>query len=375
MPVSFLDLRRQHEEVGAGVSAAVERVLNSGTYILGREVEAFEREWARFCGVGASAGVANGTDALALALLAAGAVRPGRRDEVITTPLTAGYTALGISNAGGVPVFADVSPETFTLDPRGLERALTRRTRAIVPVHLYGQMADLEAVCEFAARRGLVVVEDAAQAHGARLGGRRAGGWGHAAAFSFYPTKNLGAYGDGGAVTSDDARLIERVKELRQGGHPSALSGRVAGRNSRLDELQAAALRVKLKRLDAWNRRRRQLAGTYRRLLSRRVEQLALPTTGAGSHVFHLYVVRHPERERLRAHLAARGVETLIHYPAPLHRQTLFRRRGQHSLPAAEQLTNEILSLPLYPQLRDEELRAVADAVLEFEARHTITPA
>src|SRR4051812_627634 len=255
MPVSFLDLRRQHEEVGDEVRAVVGRVLDGGTYILGREVEAFEREWARFCGAAAAAGVANGTDALALALLASGAVRPGRRDEVITAPLTAGYTALAVLNAGGVPVFADSDPETYTLDPRGLERALTPRTRAIVPVHLYGQMAEIEAVCEFAGRRGLVVVEGAAQAHGARVDGRRAGAWGHAAAFSFYPTKNLGAYGDGGAVTSNDANLIERVKELRQGGHPSALCGRIAGRNSRLDELQAALLRVKLKRLDAWNRR------------------------------------------------------------------------------------------------------------------------
>ena len=349
--------------------AAVERVLEGGAYILGREVEAFEREWARFCGAAAAAGVANGTDALALALVATGAVRPGRRDEVITAPLTAGYTALGILNAGAVPVFSDIDPETHTLDPRGLERALTPRTRAVVPVHLYGRMAEMEAVCDFAARRGLVVVEDAAQAHGARLGPRRAGAWGHAAAFSFYPTKNLGAYGDGGAVTSNDAGVIERVKELRQGGHPSAMGGGVAGRNSRLDELQAAALRVKLKRLDAWNRRRRQLAGMYGRLLSRGVKQLILPSTSAetNSHVFHLYVVRHPERERLRAHLAARGVETLIHYPAPLHLQTLFRRRGQQPLPAAERLTNEILSLPLYPQLRDEELRAVAGALLEFE--------
>src|ERR687890_2367889 len=178
MPVSFLDLRRGHEEVAAGVGAAFERVLDGGAYILGREVEAFEREWARFCGAASAAGVANGTDALALALVASGAVRPGRRDEVITAPLTAGYTALGIQNAGGVPTFADVNPETYTLDPRGLERALTPRTRAVVPVHLYGRMSEMEAVCDFASRRGLVVVEDAAQAHGARRVGRRAGAWG-----------------------------------------------------------------------------------------------------------------------------------------------------------------------------------------------------
>jgi dTDP-4-amino-4,6-dideoxygalactose transaminase len=372
MSISFLDLRRQHEEVGAEIRAAIERVLAGGVYVLGQEVEAFEREWARWCGVCGCAGVGNGTDALALALVASGAVRPGRRDEVITAPLTAGYTALAIANAGGVPVFADVDPHTYTLDPCSLERALTPRTRAIVPVHLYGQLADVEAVCEFAARRGLIIIEDAAQAHGARLGDRRVGAWGHAAAFSFYPTKNLGAYGDGGAVTSDDARLIERVKELRQGGHPSALGGRVAGRNSRLDELQAAALRVKLRRLEMWNRRRRQQAGLYRRLLASGGSRLVLPSAraGAGSHVFHLYVVRHPERERLRAHLAARGIETLIHYSTPLHRQPLFRRRGQLPLPVAEILTGEIFSLPLYPQMRDEELRVVAEALLEFEARH-----
>jgi dTDP-3-amino-3,4,6-trideoxy-alpha-D-glucose transaminase len=369
MPVSFLDLKREHEEVGDEVRAAVERVLAGGAYILGPEVEAFEREWARFCGVRAAAGVANGTDALALALVASGAVRPGRGDEVITAPLTAGYTALGILNAGGVPAFADVDPETYTLDPRGLEGALTKRTRAVVPVHLYGRMSDMEAVRHFASRRGLVVVEDAAQAHGARLPALRPGAWSDAAAYSFYPTKNLGAYGDGGAVTSGDAGLIERVKELRQGGHPPAMGGRVGGRNSRLDELQAAALRVKLRRLDAWNRRRRQLAGLYHKLLSRGAGRLVLPSAARGprSHVFHLYVVRHPERDRLRAHLAARGVETLIHYPAPLHLQRLFRRRGQPALPAAERLADEILSLPLYPQLRDEELTAVADAVLDFE--------
>lgn len=369
MPISFLDLRREHEEVGDETMAAVERVLASGTYVLGHEVQAFEREWARHCAVRGCVGVGNGTDALTLALLASGAVRPGKRDEVITSPLTAGYTALAILNAGGVPVFGDIDPETYTLAPPALECALTPRTRAIVPVHLYGQMADMDAVCGFAARHGLIVVEDAAQAHGARLGAGRAGAWGHAAAFSFYPTKNLGAYGDGGAVTSNDAQLISRVKELRQGGHPQGLDGHVAGRNSRLDEAQAAVLRVKLRRLDGWNRRRQQLAGMYQRLLGGAGGRFVLPSVRAGAraHVFHLYVVRHPERESVRAHLAARGVETLIHYPALLHRQPLFRRRTQPALPVAEALADEIFSLPLYPQLRDEELHAVVEALLDFE--------
>jgi len=369
MLINFLELTREHEEVGDEVRAAVERVHAGGVYILGDEVEAFEREWARYCGVPACAGTASGTDALTLALLASGAVRPGRGDEVITTSLTAGYTGLAILKAGAVPVFADIDAETFTLAPDKLERVLTARTRAIVPVHLYGQMADMEAVCEFAARHDLVVIEDAAQAHGAQHGGRRAGAWGHAAAFSFYPTKNLGAYGDGGAVTSVDARLIERVRELRQGGHAACLKGQVAGLNSRLDEVQAAALRVKLKCLDGWNRRRRALADLYQRLLLRPDRRFVLPTIRAGSesHIYHLYVVRCLERDRLREHLTERGVETLIHYPLLLHQQPLFRRDGQPELPTAETLAHQIFSLPLYPQLRDEELHAVAEAIHDFE--------
>src|SRR5205085_1309590 len=231
-------------------------------------------------------------------------------------------TALAVLNAGGVPVFADVDPETYTLDPRGLERALSPRTRAILPVHIYGEMADMEAVCEFAARRGLVVVEDAAQAHGARRGGRRAGGWGHAAAFSFYPTKNLGAYGDGGAVTSDDAGLVGRVRVLRQGGHPAAMQASDAGVNSRLDELQAAVLRVKLRHLDRWNGLRRSLAAEYGSELRGGRGGVEPPAEReAGAHVFHLYVARHPDRARLIAHLKARGVQAMIHYPYLLHQQ------------------------------------------------------
>ncbi|HEV2861490.1 MAG TPA: DegT/DnrJ/EryC1/StrS family aminotransferase [Pyrinomonadaceae bacterium] len=364
----FLDLARQHAELAAELSAAAERVLAGGVYILGREVEAFEREWADFCGARAAAGVANGTDALALALLASGAVRPGRGDEVITSPLTAGYTALAILNAGAVPAFADIDPHTHTLDPADLERRLTPRTRAVVPVHLYGRMADVEGVRDFATRKGLTMIEDAAQAHGASAAGRRAGAHGHAAAFSFYPTKNLGAYGDGGAVTSDDPALVERVKELRQGGHPSAMRGELAGRNSRLDELQAALLRVKLTRLDEWNRRRRALAARYRHAL--KGDALILPRAASDpdSHVHHLFVVEHPRRDLLRSHLAARGVETLIHYPAPLHLQPLFRESRPRPLPFSERAAERVLSLPLYPQLRDDELRAVAEAVNAFGA-------
>jgi dTDP-4-amino-4,6-dideoxygalactose transaminase len=364
MLVPFLDLRRAHREIEAEIRAAINRVLNRGVYILGSEVEAFEEEWAGFCGVAGAAGVASGTDALSLALIASGAVRPGQGDEVITPPLTAAYTALAILNAGGVPVFADIDPHNYTLDPEAVRAAITSRTRAIAPVHLYGAMAEMAEINEIALRHGLVVIEDAAQAHGGRAAAR-----GHAAAFSFYPTKNLGAYGDGGAVISNDLALIERVKILRQGGHTAALQDQIAGRNSRLDEMQAAILRVRLTRLEEWNLRRQALAGFYEERL--RETRLTLPLAGErGAHVHHLYVVRHPERDRLRAYLAEHGIETLIHYPSLLSEQPLFSRSGrgeQRDFPVSERVVKSILSLPLYPQLSIAEAQAVVGAILEFE--------
>jgi dTDP-4-amino-4,6-dideoxygalactose transaminase len=368
MKVPFLDLSREHSEVEAETNSALARVIGSGVFILNREVETFEHEWARFCGVRAAAGTNSGTDALALALIASGALRGGKRPEVITSPLAPGYTGLAIAGAGAVPVFADVNPRTYTLDPEAIEKAITAQTRAIVPVHIYGQMADMGGICEIAARHGLIVIEDAAQAHGASLDGKRAGGHGHAAAFSFYPTKNLGAYGDGGAVTSNDARLIEEVKSLREGGHPSALNTNVIGRNSRLDEIQAAVLRAKLTHLEEWNLKRLKLAKMYCDELSSAGNDLILPCAGKpGSHVYHLFVVQHKKREALRAHLAGRGIETMIHYPFLLHQQPLFRRREQRPLAVAESLVERILSLPLYPQLKADELVAVSRAVCEFE--------
>jgi dTDP-4-amino-4,6-dideoxygalactose transaminase len=366
MLVPFLDLRRAHREIEAEIRAAIDGVLDRGVYILGREVEAFEEEWASFCGVGGAAAVASGTDALSLALIASGAVRPGRDDEVITTPLTAAYTALAILNAGGVPVFADIDPRHYTLDPEAVEAAITPRTRAIVPVHLYGGMAEMAGINQIAMRHGLVVIEDAAQAHGARWSGVRAGAQGHAAAFSFYPTKNLGAYGDGGAVVSNDLALIERVKILRQGGQPAALQDQIAGRNSRLDEMQAAILRVKLKRLEDWNRRRQALARFYDEGLGH--ARAALPSSREPeAHVYHLYVVQHPERDLLRAHLAEQGIETLVHYPFLLPEQPLFGRGRRRALPVSERVAGSILSLPLYPQLSIAEAQAVVGAILEFE--------
>ena len=363
MRIPFLDLTRQQREIEAEATVALTRVMVGGVFILGREVEAFEAEWARFCGVRGAAGVNSGTDALTLALIASGAVRQGGQDEVITSPLTAAYTALAILNAGGIPVFADIAPQTYTLDPSAIERVITPRTRAIVPVHLYGRMADMPAICEVAARHGLIVVEDAAQSHGAQVQGRRTSA--HAAAFSFYPTKNLGAYGDGGAVTSDDETLIERVKVLRQGGNVAAFQTGVEGRNSRLDEMQAALLRIKLPHLEKWNDRRRGLAKIYDELLRGTI--LHLPSAPAPeAHVYHLYVVQHPQRDLLRSHLAARGIETLIHYPFLLHQQPLFRQPSQCALPVAEDVAGKILSLPLHSHLNESEAREIAQAILDF---------
>ncbi len=366
MPIPFLNLARQHAEVETEITDVLTRVMSRGVYILGPEVEAFENEWARFCDARAAAAVGNGTDALVLALIASGAVRKGHTDEVITSPLTAAYTALAIMNAGGVPIFADIDAETYTLDPQAVEAVITPRTRAIVPVHLYGQMADMPAICDIATRHNLIVIEDAAQAHGALLGQKRAGTWGQAAAFSFYPTKNLGAYGDGGAVVSNDVRLIERIKILRQGGHTRALLDKVEGRNSRLDEIQAALLRVKLKHLEKWDRQRQSLADIYHQALSN--SRVKIPVERAlKAHVYHLYVVQHPTRDRLRSHLAMREIETLIHYPLLLHQQPLFWRSEQRAMPVAERVVQRIFSLPLYPQFSRDECDAVVDAILDFE--------
>jgi dTDP-4-amino-4,6-dideoxygalactose transaminase len=366
MRIPFLDLKRQYSEVEAEISITLAGVLGGGSYVLGGEVEGFEAEWARFCGVRGAASLNSGTDALTLALMASGAVRQGGSDEVITAPLSPGYTALAVIRAGGVPIFADIDPHRYTIDPEAIEKLITPRTRAIVPVHLYGQMADMKAITEIASRHGLVVIEDAAQAHGASINGKRAGAYGQAAAFSFYPTKNLGAYGDSGAVTSDDLELIERVKILRQGGHPAGIQTKIAGCNSRLDEVQAAVLRVKLKYLLDWNRRRKDLARVYDEAF--KGSGIESPLVGdPETHAFHLYVIQHPEREQLRKQLLEKGIETMIHYPFLLHQQLLFRSKDQPAtLPVAERVVKRIISLPLYPQLSLEEVQEVASEILAF---------
>jgi dTDP-3-amino-3,4,6-trideoxy-alpha-D-glucose transaminase len=341
-------------------------VLDSAWYILGPEVEAFERELAAALGTRGSVGVANGTDAIELALHASG-VGPG--DEVVTTPLTAAFTALAVARLGARPVFADLDPETLNLSPAAVARAVTPRTKAILPVHLYGHPADLDPLLEIARSRGLVLVEDACQAVGAQYKGRAVGHVSGLAALSFYPTKNLGGFGDGGAVLVDDEAVRDRLRRLRNGGQSDRYRHEVAGVNSRLDEMQAAILRVKLARLAAWTERRRALAALYQSELAG--VPLRLPAEQPYARaVYHLYVVRHARRDALAAFLKDRGVSTLIHYPIPLHRQPAFSPFAppEGSLPVAEAAAGEILSLPMYPELTDDQARRVAAAVRDFFA-------
>jgi dTDP-3-amino-3,4,6-trideoxy-alpha-D-glucose transaminase len=376
LQIPFVDFRRQDPALRAEIEAAMARVVASGWYILGPEVEAFEREWAAACGAKGAVGVANGTEAITIALLASGAVEPGRGDEVVTSALSAGYTALAILRAGAVPVFADVDPETALVSRESLERALTPRTRALLPVHLYGQMVDLAAIGELAAARGLVVIEDACQAHGASLdqsrlgdaGGKRAGAYARAGAHSFYPTKNLGGIGDGGALVSDDEGLIARARVLRYGGQAKTyVHSDPLGINSRLDELQAAILRTKLPRLRGWTAERQTLARRYLGGLLTSKAGLGLPAPLAATrHAYHLFVVRTAHRDALRAHLAEQGVQALIHYPHALHRQPAFAPFARGPLPRAESLADSVLSLPLYPGMREAEVDQVIAAIDSF---------
>lgn len=363
------DLRRQYASIQHEIDAAVARVLHSGWYILGAEVSSFEEEWAAWCGALHTVSVANGTDALSLALVALGI---GAGDEVITVANAGVYQAVAIRQVGAVPVFVEVDPHTHTMNPQACAAAVTPRTRAILPVHLYGRMADMPAINAVAARSGLAVVEDAAQAHGAWQCDhdgqqKRAGTWGTCGCFSFYPSKNLGALGDGGAVTTSDAQLAERLRRLRQyGWEQKYVSVEPGGHNSRLDEIQAAVLRVKLHHLDAWNAARRERAGWYGGLLSG--APLDVPTDEPG-HVYHLYVACSPERDDLRTHLRAAGIGTDIHYPLPAHMQPAWAPAvGQVALPETERLVQQVLSLPLYPELTRSEVERVASAVLAWAA-------
>jgi dTDP-4-amino-4,6-dideoxygalactose transaminase len=346
------------------IDAAVIRVLEDGHYILGQETAAFEESFAAYIGVAYGIGVSSGTDALTIALRACGI---GKGMEVITVSHTAVATVAAIELTGAEPVLVDIDLNTYTLNPAQIEAALTPRTKAIVPVHLYGHPADMTPILEIAKRYGLRVIEDCAQAHGAEYKGKRVGGFGDMAAFSFYPTKNLGAVGDAGMIVCNDATLAEAARALRQYGWKHSRLSTVPGLNSRLDELHAAILRVKLQHLDEDNAKRRHFAEIYHQRL--RGTCLAIPTETAGAkHCYHQYVIRHPNRTEIQSFLTHRSISTLVHYPTPVHLQPAYhgRLRTSPQMTSTEQAASEVLSLPMYPELTEEDIEFVARQLVDY---------
>jgi len=372
MNVPFVDLRAQYQSLAAEVQQAISVVLERGDFVLGREVSLFEEEFAAYCEAEYAVGVDSGTSALELALRAFD-IGPG--DEVITAANTFIATAFAVSYTGATPVLVDVDPQTYTIDVSLLESAITDRTRAIIPVHLYGHPAEMDPIMEMARRYRLVVIEDACQAHGAKYKGKRVGSLGHAAAFSFYPAKNLGAYGDGGMVATNDERVAGSLRVLRNYGQREKYHHMVQGYNHRLDTLQAAVLRVKLKHLDAWNAARRQHAKLYRELLAHSPVVLPVEASCAEA-VYHLYVIRVEDRDGLRVYLQDRGVATGIHYPIPIHLQPSYRALGykKGSFPVTEGCAEQILSLPMYAELTPASIEYVAEAIRTFVSEHRVEP-
>jgi len=366
--VPFVDLAAQYATIGADVNGAISKVLSRADFILGQDVALFESEFAAFCETKYAVGVDSGTSALEMALMAYGI---GRGDEVITTANTFIATTLAISYTGATPVLVDIDPQTYMMDPALLENAITSHTKAIMPVHLYGHPVDMDPVLEIAERHNLVVIEDASQAHGARYKGRRVGSLGHAAAFSLYPGKNLGAYGDAGIVVTNDEKTVETLRLLRNYGSVKKYHHMLRGYNRRLDTLQAAILRVKLERIDAWNAARRQHAQQYNQLL--KDSPLALPLVADFAEpVYHLYVVRTQDRDALQAHLQERGVSTVIHYPIPIHLQPAYRDLGyaRGDFPITEGYAEQILSLPMYPELTPDAIEYVTGTIEDFVTAH-----
>lgn len=359
--IPFLDLGAAYREIKPEIDAAIQRVLDSGWYILGPEVEAFEADWATYCEAKHAVGLANGLDALTLALRALD-IGPG--DEVIVPSNTYIATWLAVTQVGATPVPVEPDPATYNIDPARIEAAVTPRTRALLPVHLYGQPADLDPILEIARRHDLRVVEDGAQAHGARYKGRRIGAHGDIVCWSFYPGKNLGALGDAGAITTNNTALAQRVAVLRNYGSRQKYINEERGMNSRLDPIQAAVLRVKLSYLDAWTERRRAIATVYSKKLGG--TELILPhVPNWADPVWHLYVLRHAERDALQAHLTEQGVGTLIHYPIPPHMQAAYSELGyaQDAFPLARDMAVEVLSLPIGPHLAAAQIDVVCDAL------------
>ncbi len=363
IPIPLVNLKAQYASLKSEIDGAIQRVVNNTNFILGTEVTDFEQAFAHYVGAHGAVGVASGTSALFLALLACG-VGPGA--EVITTPFTFIATAEAISHVGAKPVFVDIHPQTYNMDPEQIARVITPRTKALLVVHLYGQPAQMEALLDIAQRHNLWLIEDAAQAHGAEYQGQRCGSIGSLACFSFYPGKNLGAYGDAGAVTGNDTALLAKVRKLRDHGRVTKYEHDELGFGERMDALQAAILSAKLPYLEAWTEARRAHASLYNKLLADR--DIVLPYESPGvRHVYHLYVVRTPHRDALLAHLKARGIDAGIHYPIPLHRQPAYLKQGYGdvSLPIAEQVASEVVSLPMYSELSDEQIAYVAQVVKE----------
>ncbi|MCX6029718.1 MAG: DegT/DnrJ/EryC1/StrS family aminotransferase [Chloroflexi bacterium] len=359
--IPFVDLKAQYHSIKTEIDEAVIRVLESSQFVLGKEVAAFEEDFAGYCGSKYALGVNSGTSALHLALLAAG-VGPG--DEVITTTFTFVATVAAIEYVGAKPVLVDIEPASFNLDVARIEAAITPRTRAIIPVHLYGQPADMDPILELARRRNLIVIEDAAQAHGATYKGRRAGSIGHLGCFSFYPGKNLGAYGEGGLVTTDNPEYARTIRMLRDWGAERKYQHVLKGYNYRLEGIQGAILRVKLRYLEAWTEARRAHARRYNELLESSAVQTPEEMPYA-RHVYHVYAVRAARREALQQALSAQSIQTNIHYPIPIHllpaHADLGHRRGD--FPQAEAAADQVLSLPMFPELTDEQIATVAAAV------------
>ena len=357
--IPYLDLKAQYQSIKPEIDAAVLRVLESTQFVLGEEVAAFEREFAAYCGGRDAVALNSGTSALHLALLAAD-IGPG--DEVITVPFTFVATAAAIIYSGAKPVFVDIDPDTYCMAPDRIERAITSRTRAIMPVHLYGHPADMDPILAVAKKHGLVVIEDAAQAHGAEYKGRRCGSMGELAGFSFYPGKNLGAYGEGGAVVTNDPALAKKMRLLRSWGEERRYEHVLKGYNYRMDGIQGAILRVKLRHLEQWTESRRARAADYRRHLGADVTP---PVERDGRHVYHVFAVRLRYRDAVRASLQAAGIQTGVHYPIPVHLQPAYQDLGYRAgdFPVSERVAAEVLSLPMFPEMTVEQVKTVAAAV------------
>ena len=367
MQVDFVDLKAQYAALSAEVDAAIQQCLANADFILGKDVDSFEREFAAFCGAAHAVGVDSGMSALELALRG---YDIGEGDEVITVSHTFSATAFAISATGALPVFVDVDSQTYNMDPALIEAAITPRTKAILPVHLYGQPAEIDQIVSLAREHKVLVIEDACQAHGARFQDQRVGSFGDAGCFSFYPGKNLGAYGDGGAIVTNDNQLAEKLRILRNCGQREKYQHVVVGFNHRLDNLQAAVLRVKLRRLDSWNEARRKNARLYDEFLAG-ADNVVTPHEAEGrSHVYHLYVIQHPRRDALLVHLNEQGVRPGLHYPIPVHLQPCYRELGvpTGSLPVTESLAANVISLPMFPELTREQIEFVCESVRAFPA-------